>query len=545
MEAVRFGVGFRPRYFGELVDARARVDWLEVVSENFMGIGGRTRQMLLRLRADYPLLLHGVSLSIAGCDPLDPTHLARLAELAGAAEPLAVSDHLSWTSWRGRESHDLLPVAYTAEVLEHVAGRVQRVQEALRRRLVIENPTTYVAFGADEMDEADFLAELCRRTGCAVLLDINNLYVNALNLGRDPERYFTELPPDAVAYFHVAGHCVLPDVRIDTHDAPVPDPVWTLYERACARFPRAGTILERDDNFPPFGELLAELDCARAVHARAADRGVRPAPGAGNATEVKRESTTVGWPALQERFFAGVISADAGSCPALRADGPVSGPRGLRVYRDAFVERLCRGLRANYPALATVIGERECDALIAAYIAAHPPRTYAFSAVGNHLPEFILEHRFGAEFGVPVEVLFELAALERAELEVHDADDDGEALPPAALTAVAEEAWATARVRCTRALRLLHCEHDVLAVIEAVAAGAAPQRPAAGPRDYLICRPHADVLRRTLRPEEAAGVRLLIEGAAVADVAASLGDEPCAALLAQLAGLGVLRAIEA
>ncbi len=562
MEAPPFGLGFRPRYFGDLVEGRPPVDWLELVSENFMGIGGRTRQMLGRLRADYPIALHGVSLSIAGTGPLDATYLSLLAALVEAVEPVAVGDHLAWTSWRGRESHDLLPVAYTRAVLDHVAARVMRVQERLRHRLVIENPTVYVAFAGDEMEEADFLAELCARTGCAVLLDVNNLYVNACNLGRDPERYLTRLAPDSVAYFHVAGHAVLPDVRIDTHDEPVPDPVWALYQRACARFPRAGTILERDAKFPTFDDLLAELEQARGVsdgnwpsplplalrRAQGERKGQRPVPVARSASGSGSSPSGQAadhWSALQSQFFT-YMTGDAGDpAPPLRsAPGGVSAQRGLTLYREAFTARLCRGLGENFPALARVLGPRAFEALIAAYVAAHPPCGYAFNAIGAALPRFIPTYRFADDFGVPVAVLAELAALEQAELEVGDEPDDGAALAASALAEIAADDWPRARLRCTGAVRLLRCGFDVLPVIEAVAAGKDPVRPAAGACGVLIARPRADVIRRRLTEDEAGVINRLLAGERIGDVCAGAGEAVGAQAVALLVTLGLVRAIE-
>jgi uncharacterized protein (UPF0276 family) len=543
VEAPPFGLGFRPRYFGDLVESRPPVDWLELVSENFMGIGGRTRRMLERLRADYPIALHGVSLSIAGTGPLEAAYLSLLGALVEAVQPVAVGDHLSWTSWRGRESHDLLPVAYTRAVLDHVAARVLRVQDHLRRRLVIENPTVYVAFADDEMEEADFLAELCARTSCAVLLDVNNLYVNALNLGRDPERYLTRLQPESIAYFHIAGHAVLPDVRIDTHDEPVPDPVWALYRRACARFPQAGTILERDAKFPAFADLLAELGRARAVrNDRDGDRnGDRPQLGP---VPIPRPSGS-DWPALQSQFFAYVSGETPSAALPLRdAPGAVKAQRGLDLYREAFTARLARGLGENFPALARVLGRRAFEALIAAYISAHPPRGYAFNAIGAALARFIPTHACSEDFGVPVAVLAELAALEQAELEVADEPDDGAALAPSALAEVAAEDWPGARLRCTRAVRLLTCAYDVLPVVEAVAAGREPARPTAGVCGVLIARPHADVIRRRLAPDEAGVIGRLLAGDRMEEACAEAGEAIGARAVALLVTLGLVRAIE-
>ncbi len=550
-----FGLGFRPRYFGDLVDARPPVDWLELVSENFMGIGGRTRQMLLRLRADYPLVLHGVSLSIAGEGPLDPLHLARLCALADEVEPRVVSDHLSWTSWRGRESHDLFPIAHTEAVLAHVARRVDAVQTRLRRRLYLENPTVYVAFAGNEMSEAEFLAELCRRSGCGVVLDVNNLFVNFANLGWDPEPYLTLLDPDAVGYFHVAGHSVLSDVRIDTHDAAVPDPVWALYKQACARFPAAGTVLERDDALPAFAELVRELDQARRLHPVAlrvegaapsapVESALAPHP-AGADGAAPSNADTQRWVQTQGAFFAGVIDAVSaeGATSLLASTAPVVAGRGLAVYRDAYGTRLCRGLRQNFPALRRVLGDEEFATLIAAYVVRHPPRGYEFAGVGAALAAFIPMHAFGADFGVAPAALADVAAVEQAELEVSDAPDDGPAVAAAALAEVPPDAWPALRVRATAALRVVRCAHDVLPVIEAVAAGRAPDRPSVGEYEYLICRPAADIVRERLSASEAAVLRRLLAGATIEEACGGAGLEAGATAVARLASLGLLRGL--
>jgi hypothetical protein len=539
-----FGIGFRPRYFGDLVDRRPPVDWLEILSENFMAIGGRTRQMLLRLRADYPLVLHGVSLSIAGQDPLDPLHLARLRALADEVDPRFVTDHLTWTSWRGRESHDLLPVAYTEAVLAHVARRVDAVQAHLGRRLHLENPTVYVAFPGNEMDEAEFLAELCRRSGCGVLLDVNNLYVNAANLGCDPVRYLERLAPDCVAYFHVAGHAVLGDVRVDTHDEPVPDPVWALYQRACARFPGAGTVLERDDALPPFAELLAELARARALHAAAAAE--RAAPAAAPLAAPRRRGGGRAWAAVQDAFFAGVVGeAPAERVTALLAPtAPVPAARGLAVYRDAYLARLRRGIAQNFPTLRRVVGDAELERLVAAYVARHPPRGYEFARVTARLADYVPSHRFGADFGVASQVLADLAAFEQAELEVSEAPDDGPPLAAAALAEVPPDAWPRLRARCAAALRVVRCSADVLPAVDAVAAGRVPERPPPGATAYLIGRPGVELVRVRVPAEEAGVVERLLGGATIEAACAGVGIEAGATAVARLASLGLLRGLE-
>ena len=285
-QATRFGLGFRKQHFAELAEKPAGVDWLEVLTDNYLGVGGPRRAQLDRLRGDYPLALHGVSLGVANDAPPTAEYVAALRELADRVQPLFVSDHLCWTGFGGLSSHDLLPIAASAEVLARVADRVARIQDALGRRVLLENASAYVKFRADEMSEAELLAALCERTGCGVLLDVNNLFVNAKNLGCDPHAALEALAPQHVGYLHVAGHARLADgVRIDTHGAPVPPEVWLLFESAARRFPEAGVMLERDDHIPPLAELIRELAAARehwrraqagSASARATRRPVRP-----------------------------------------------------------------------------------------------------------------------------------------------------------------------------------------------------------------------------------------------------------------------------
>ena len=269
MSTPRFGLGFRTQYAEELALAPRSVDWVELVSDHYLGVGGPRRALLERLCRDHPVALHGVGLGVAGSDPLDLDYLEALRELVARCEPVYVSDHLCWTMLDGRQSHDLLPIAYTGDVLKHVAARVSRVQDRIGRPLLLENATAYVAFRASEMDEPEFLTELSRETGCSVLLDVNNLYVNAMNLGSDPRRALALLPELAVGYLHLAGHAVLSDVRVDTHADSVTPAVWELFAATAQRFPHADVILERDDDLPPYRQLVAELDEARKWHAEA------------------------------------------------------------------------------------------------------------------------------------------------------------------------------------------------------------------------------------------------------------------------------------
>lgn len=271
--ALGYGLGLRPVHYADvLADGPAvrRIDWFEAITENYLVGGGRPLAVLDAVRQRWPVVLHGVSLSLGSLDPLDDDYLARVRALAARVEPAWISDHLCWTGVHGVNLHDLLPVPYTDESLEHLVPRVHAVQDALRRPLVIENVSSYIAYRQADFSEWGFLAELVRRTGCGLLLDVNNVYVGARNHGYDPHEFLAGIPVGAVRQFHLAGHTDLGTHVIDTHDAAVCDAVWDLYRAARRRFGPVPTLLERDDAIPPLDELVAELDEARRIGAGAA-----------------------------------------------------------------------------------------------------------------------------------------------------------------------------------------------------------------------------------------------------------------------------------
>ncbi len=272
-----YGLGLRPVYYEEILSTRSPIDWFEIVSENYMLPGGRPLAMLERVRADYPVVMHGVSMSIASTDPLDMDYLTQLKTLAARIEPAWISDHLAWTGVHGATLHDLLPIPFTREALDHVVERICRVQDFLGRRLVIENASTYVAFTQSEMGEDAFIREMAERADCLLLLDVNNVFVSSFNHGFDPRAYIDSIPAERVVQFHLAGHTNKETHRVDTHDEPVCDEVWALYEYACRHCGNVSAMIERDDNFPPLAELLAELDQMRAIDARLAAQGARSA----------------------------------------------------------------------------------------------------------------------------------------------------------------------------------------------------------------------------------------------------------------------------
>jgi len=258
-----FGLGLRPGHYEEILSGQPRVDWFEVLTENYLVDGGKPLHFLDRICARYPVVLHGVSLSIGSSEPLDFDYLAALRRLADRVEPMWISDHLCWTGVAGRHLHDLMPMPYTEEAVAHIAARVRNVQDYLGRQILLENVSSYVTFVDSVLTEWDFLNAVVEAADCAILLDVNNIYVSSRNHGFDPVAYLDAMPAERVRQIHLAGHTHAGDLLIDTHDQPVPDPVWALYGEALRRLGPVPTMIERDDNIPPLDELLLELDSAR------------------------------------------------------------------------------------------------------------------------------------------------------------------------------------------------------------------------------------------------------------------------------------------
>ena len=274
-----FGLGLRTDHYEAVLNNAPRVDWFEILTENYLVPGGKPLHYLDRIRARYPLVMHGVSLSIGGSDPLDRGYLAQVKALAARIEPAWISDHLCWTGRNGTNMHDLLPLPYTEEAVAHVAGRVTQVQDALGRQILLENVSSYVSYKESTLSEWEFFRAVAERADCLMLLDVNNIYVSGFNHEFDPIDYLNAIPPERVRQIHIAGHRNYGDYIIDTHDEPVIDPVWNLYREALRRLGPVSTMIERDDNIPPLSELLAELDQARRIAAAVNQEAARHAGG--------------------------------------------------------------------------------------------------------------------------------------------------------------------------------------------------------------------------------------------------------------------------
>ena len=268
LPALGFGLGLRTEHYNAILESKPNVDWFEALSENYMIPGGKPLHYLDRIRENYPIVMHGVSLSIGSTTPFDADYLRDLRKLADRIQPAWISDHLCWTGVHGQNIHDLLPLPYTEETANHVAERVGIVQDYLGRRILLENVSSYASYVDSTMTEWEFITEIAEKADCLLLLDVNNIYVSSYNHQFDAKAFIDGVPKNRVQQIHLAGHQNNGDYIIDTHDAPVIDPVWDLYEYAISRFGAVSTMIERDDHIPELEVLVEELQIARDIAAK-------------------------------------------------------------------------------------------------------------------------------------------------------------------------------------------------------------------------------------------------------------------------------------
>jgi uncharacterized protein len=264
-EYLGFGLGLRPAHYQDILNKNPKVDWFEFITEDYLIPGGNPLYYLDRIREKFPLVMHGVSLSIGSVDPLDIDYLKKMKKLSDRINPAWISDHLCWTGAQGINLHDLLPLPYTEEAINHVAERVLQVQDILGQRILLENVSSYITYEHSTMPEWEFLMAVVEKADCLILLDVNNIYVSAFNHGFDPMTYMNHISPSRVRQFHLAGHLNLETHIVDTHDHPIIGDVWDLYAESLRRFGRVSTLIERDDHIPPLKDLLKELNQARKI----------------------------------------------------------------------------------------------------------------------------------------------------------------------------------------------------------------------------------------------------------------------------------------
>lgn len=407
-----FGLGLRTTHYPDYLRERQPLDWLEIITDNFLGEGGKPQAMLELIRQDYPLAMHGVAMSIGGTDPLDLTYLQQVKTLAQRIEPMWVSDHLCWTGHYHHRLHDLYPLPYTDEAARHVIARIRQAQDFLGRRLVIENVSSYIDFVASAQTEWEFLHHVATEADCLLLVDVNNIYVSSVNHGFDALAYLQGLPAQRVQQMHLAGHTNHGDHLVDTHDHPVCDAVWQLYAQACVLYGPVATMIERDDDIPPLPVLLTELNVARHMRAHITPVRTPAEPPLTAPTQAATTQSNIAAPSLhhtQQQLTQYILGPDTTHAPtqALVAQTPpVSAAQRLGIYHHAYRARLVEALADTFARTELYAGG-DSFAVWATRFAEHsPPESRSLNRYGETFPAF-LQQRFPHN-----PELFELARLD-------------------------------------------------------------------------------------------------------------------------------------
>ena len=502
-----FGVGLRPKHYREFLESSPAVDWVEAISENFMGVGGRPLAVLEKVRRERPVVLHGVSLGIASAEALDERYLREWKALIARLEPAIVSDHLCWGRAHGRYSHDLLPVPFTEEAVRHVVERVSQVQDFLGRRIALETVSSYLTFAQSELTEWEFLAQVATRAGCDILLDVNNIFVSSRNHGFDPDAYLAGVPVDRVAQLHLAGHQRRDDLIIDTHDGPVSDEVWALYARALGRFGAVPTLIEWDDAVPPLETLLAEAEKARKVIGVPTPVSLSPAG--------ERVGVRVGALAsTQQVLFAAICDSEPVSAEAqalIAPHPPLSARARVEVYAEMYWLRMRDVLRDAFPTVRSALGDETFDAHVADFLRAHPSTQPSLDRLGG---------AFAAVLEAPWS---DVAALEWARAESF-ISLDGPVVSFDELKAIAPESWGELFLKAHPALRLLELRSDPVPAVRAQRDGQPIPEPPSTPTALVTWRKGFVAFHAPVSSRELTALRSLVDGAALPALLAPFED---------------------
>ena len=530
-----FGLGLRTQHYADFLARKQPLDWLEIITDNYLIDGGKPLAVIDAIRRDYPVAMHGVAMSIGASQGVDVPYLQRVKALADRIEPLWVSDHLCWTGPGPEQLHDLYPLPYTDESARHVIAQIRRAQDVLGRRLVLENVSSYIRYRHDSASEWQFLAHIAQEADCLLLVDVNNIYVSSVNHGFDPLTYLHALPAHRVQQIHLAGHSDNGDHIIDTHDHPVAPPVWDLYAQACQRFGAVAAMIERDDHIPPLAELLDEMAIARRV---AAEHVASPEPVAITSITLATTADLTGLAAVQRHFADRVL---ANALPPEMPEDLITGR--LPIYHHAYRARLAEVLADTYGKTCLYMGSDTFEAHARDYAVAHPPRTRSLNRYGEGLvgtlraayPDNPELHEL-AQLDWDLRTRFDSADVPTLETAAAQASDTWTTRPGVLHPSALLRAITTNVVGVWNAI---HTDDDVP---EAVALPA--------PATLLVWRKGHQPHFRTLDAAEAAWVQALHAGASVHDACAALlgsglwqGDPTVlGGWLAQLLDDGLVRA---
>jgi len=516
------GVGLRPKHYPAITSEWPKVDWFEAVTENYMDSGGRPVAILEKIRGHYPIGLHGVALSIGSMDPLNQNYLERLKTLVDRIQPEIVSDHLCWSGAGGEHLHDLLPLPFTEEAVQHIVSRVQVVQDLLKRPILLENVSAYVTFEYAEMTEWEFLTEVACRSGCGILLDLNNIYVNAHNHGFDASEYVESIPSEKVQQFHLAGHTDMGKFLFDTHSAPVIEPVWGLYRKALKRFGQVTTLLEWDENIPDWAGLEAECRRAREIYQTFADTEPQTEP----LLKTKRTSSEKkSGQSLREiqQMIKSYIQPAGAKNPGLRLN-PQGGDPGvdrMSVYAGGYTARMYESLSEVYETLKEVMGEESFMRLTEMYAKRYPSHDYNLTHAGRHLPKMLKSEKpFSKEEGF-------LADLAKFEWEVSEAFHAFEKPPFEAsqLAQIGAEDWENLRILFQPSVRLFQSPWAVLKLWEKRGQAKPPMDEIRQPQKILIGRKGTQVRCEVLEDLQQELLAGLLKGKTLGSVCEELAEK--------------------
>ncbi len=485
-----FGLGLRPGHYQHIFDNSPKVDWFEIISENFMDTDGRPKRNIARIREQYPVVMHGIALSIGTVDPLNSEYLKKLKDLADWLESAWISDHLCWTGVAHKNSHDLLPVPYTEEALKHIITRIKQVQDYLGRPIAFENPSTYLEFKTSYIPEAEFLAHMVNESGCNLLLDVNNVYVSCFNHRLDPQKYIDALPLNKVAQIHLSGHSNMGTHIIDTHDDHVVDEVWSLYRYVINKAGHTiNTMIEWDDKIPEFEVLYAELEKAKQAAKDAQNYGILP-----QLEEINPSTTPVIVTSLSEsqtRMQNAIIAgSEFDSAPEnwIRSKENFGPAAQLEVYTNAYRYRLYDVTAEEYPVLKHYLGDEAFETLISGFIKNVSSEHFNIGRYSTHLPDFMQTQKNYDSFAL------ELATLENAITQLTD-EEETSPLEPIHLEGMTAEDLMETTLNPRKALKLFAFSHPVNEYYQNVKDEKSPAKPELKNSFTAIFR-HEDIIWR-------------------------------------------------
>lgn len=493
-----YGMGLRPNHYNDILGKWPKVDWFEVITENFMESEGKPKRILQEVLEHYPVVLHGVSLSIGSTDPLNMDYLAKLKNLIEWVNPPWVSDHLCWTGINKQNSHDLLPVPYTEEALEHVVNRIKQVQDYLGRPILIENPSTYLEFKGSGIPEQEFIARMAEEADCALLLDVNNVYVSCYNHRLDVKNYLDILPFDRVAQIHLAGHHNAGTHIIDTHDNHVVDEVWEMYKYVIRKTGEVTTMVEWDDNIPDFNTLCNEVEKARTFSQEAKTATItlpelaQPQHAATNARPYEESLHTMHHAILD----GNVIDAKPAEWIRAKKDFPPDAQ--LDVYIKGYRYRLFDVVSDNYPALRYALGDDAMNLLIRSFIQHTPSKHYNISNYIYEMPEFILSYQLLAQHK---QFAYELACAEAAMSNIFDMPESA-TLTPEAFSQLTPEQLLGGGLHIRTAAQLFAFTYPINNFLHAFHNDEKPEIPALSDTWLVVFRDEETVWRLSLDYEE-------------------------------------------